>query len=118
MFNRSTHFHLSFSFLLSWYHGPISRDEAAKRLNEVAIPGAYLVRLSQSESGKLVLSFLDGLHCVHHFVISQLQGLYNIGGTVWFTSLSKLIGFYGKHSDVIGKRPERLDVPVRPAMVS
>lgn len=92
---------------------------ACKRLQAVDSPGAYLVRESSSDGGSLVLSFLDGERHIHHFrIVRNNQGQYNIGGSIWFSSLVRLVGFHTKYSSVLEKHSERLDHPVAPPTVS
>ena len=99
-----------------WYHGAIDRATACQRLERIGKPGAYLVRESRSERG-LVLSFLDRDNRFHHFMIVRRSGRYNIGGNIWFSSLSKLLGFHSKYSSVVERHSERLDVCVPPPQV-
>ena len=92
---------------------------ACQRLEEVNSPGAYLIRERTSEKDALVLSFLDCEKHVHHFKITRNgQKQYNIGGSIWFSSLARLVGFHSKYSSVVEKHSERLDHPVPPPEVS
>ena len=105
--------------LLRWYHGPIGRMLASQRLETSGSPGAYLIRESSSERGVLVLSFLDSSSRVHHFkIVCSSEGKFNIGGSVWFSSMTKLIAYHSKYSPVMENVDERLDVPVSPPSVS
>ena len=78
-------------------------------------PGSYLIRKSDNLH---VLSFLDREDRCHHFKIVERNGRFNIGGSVWFSSLTKLVGFHSKYSSVVEKHSERLDYPVPPPSVS
>ena len=98
-----------------WYHGAIDRVTACQRLERVGKPGSYLVR--EGSERNLVLSFLDRDNRFHHFMIVRKAGRYNIGGNIWFSSLSKLLGFHSKYSSVVERHSERLDVCVPPPQV-
>lgn len=77
------------------------------------------MRESCSEQGAMVLSFLDGEMHIHHFrIVRNSQRQFNIGGNIWFSSLTKLVGFHTKYSSVVEKHSERLDHPVEPPVVS
>jgi len=92
---------------------------ASQRLETSGSSGAYLIRESSSERGVLVLSFLDSSSRVHHFkIVHSAEGKFNIGGSVWFSSMTKLIAYHSKYSPVMENVDERLDVPVCPPSVS
>ncbi len=90
---------------------------ACLRLQGVAKPGAYLVRLSESDPGNYVLSFLDKQLRVFNYKIGCKNGQYNASGQSkrWFPSLQNLIGYYTRHSTV--KQNQHLDIPVPPPKV-
>jgi hypothetical protein len=47
--------------LVSWFHGPMSRRESDERLRDKP-PGAFLVRLSESQPNKFSLSYVTRSH--------------------------------------------------------
>lgn len=97
-----------------WFHGRTSRSVACQRLEEDGRAGAYLIRESESARGNFVLSFMDSETRVHHFKISCKLGRYNIGGSIWFSSLQNLVGYHMKYSSVVEKHSERLEFPIPP----
>ena len=99
-----------------WFHGAIGRSTACIRLDQDGRPGAYLIRLS-ADHGKFALSLLDGNRRVHHFRIRVRNGRFNLGGSLWFSSLEKLVGYHTRYSALMEKHTERLDYPVPPPEV-
>ena len=97
-----------------WYHGNISRQESYERLQNMAEPGAYLVRDSTNQPGDYAIAYLSKHRQIHHFKINSVCGDYYIGGRQ-FSSLVDLIGYYTNCSCILEN--ERLEVPVMPPMV-
>lgn len=97
----------------SWYHGNISRQESYERLQNMAEPGAYLVRDSTNQPGDYAIAYLSKHRQIHHFKINSVCGDYYIGGRQ-FSSLVDLIGYYTNCSCILEN--ERLEVPVMPPM--
>ncbi len=78
-----------------------------------------MIRESCNIQGSLVLSFLDRDRHIHHFkIVKNANKQYNIGGNIWFSSLSRLVGFHSRYGSVVEKYSEKLDVPVPPPSVS
>ena len=79
-----------------WYHGDISWEDAEERLN-AQDSDCFLVRKSQSQPGKYVLSVSYG-GVVNHFPVCKEDQHYEVEGTENpFTSLSELVAFYKNH---------------------
>ncbi|XP_023933304.1 ras GTPase-activating protein 1 [Lingula anatina] len=93
-----------------WYHGRLDRQTAEDRLRTKGENGSYLIRESERKHGQYVLSFL-GETGINHFRITAMCGDYYIGGRQ-FDSLSDLIGYYTKVSDLL--KGERLKMPIPP----
>ena len=76
-----------------WYHGDISRNVAEKRL-KAEDTDCFLVRKSQSQKGKFVLSvYFD--EAMDHFMIHTENECYEVDGSQKsFDSLQKLVEFY------------------------
>lgn len=77
----------------AWYHGNISWTVAEERLNALR-SDCYLVRKSQSEKGKYILSVRYGRFIKHHPI--RVQGeRYEVEGTKkQFSTLKQLIAYY------------------------
>ena len=79
-----------------WYHGDISCDVAEERLTALDSDN-FLVRKSQSQPGKYVLSVSYG-KAMKHFMIRKENQRYEVEGAERiFSSLQELVAFYNEH---------------------
>ena len=79
-----------------WYHGDISFDVAEERLTALDSDN-FLVRKSQSQPGKYVLSVSYG-KAMKHFMIRKENQCYQVEGAERiFSSLQELVAFYNVH---------------------
>ena len=84
-----------------WYHGNISCDVAEERLN-AQDSDHFLVRKSQSQPGKYVLTVRYG-KTTKHFMVREENQCYEVEGSERiFSSLQELIAFYKKHYLTVG----------------
>ena len=94
-----------------WYHGDISWKVAEERLNVLG-SDCYLVRKSQSEEGKYILSVRYGGVIKHHPICVQDQR-YEVEKTKkQFRSLQQLVAYYKKHP--FSTEWEMLTIPCSP----
>ena len=76
-----------------WYHGDISWRVAEERLNKQD-SDCFLVRKSQHQEGKLVISVKYGRVIKHHTVLTKYP-YYEVEGTEKrFSSMDELIAYY------------------------
>ena len=79
-----------------WYHGDIPWQVAKERLNKQK-SDCFLVRKSQSQPGKYIISVRYGGEVKHHIVRKENQH-YEVEGTKKpFDSISKLVSHYKTH---------------------
>ena len=80
-----------------WYHGDISRKVAEERLI-AEDSDCFLVRKSQSQEGKIVLSVYYR-EAIKHFIIHTGNECYEVDGSQnTFKSLQELVEYYQKNS--------------------
>ena len=77
----------------TWYHGNISRMVAKERLN-AQDSDCFLVRMSQSQLGKYVISVRYGEDIKHHMVCEENQFYKVEERTKRFQSLNELVAYY------------------------
>jgi len=79
-----------------WYHGQLSGRESEKALRDRGTHGSFLVRESQSQPGRFVLT----VRCkteVTHIIIRNVDGNYDVGGGAQFRDLTSLVDHYRKN---------------------
>ena len=96
-----------------WYHGDISWKVAEKRLNALG-SDCYLVRKSQSEEGKYILSVRYGESgFIKHHPICVQDERYEVEGTKkQFSTLKQLIAYYKQRH--LSTEWEKLVTPCSP----
>ncbi|XP_051893812.1 tyrosine-protein kinase ZAP-70 [Pristis pectinata] len=101
---------------MGWYHGPINRDEAERRLYLGAQPdGKFLLRQRQ-ESGTYALSLLYGKTPYHYRIDLDKSGKFAIPEGSKFDTLWQLVEYLKIKSDgVINVLREACNNPNQPA---
>ncbi|MBN3287648.1 SRMS kinase, partial [Polyodon spathula] len=86
-----------------WYFGNVSRKDAEKLLmSPVNKPGAYLVRISESNSDEYSLSVRNETQPNHFRIYRTHTGDYYIAQNKHFPSLDELINYYQSHWKSLG----------------
>lgn len=93
----------------SWYHGNISKDDAAELLCKEGDVGSFLIRNSDKNPGDYSLSF-RGPNKIQRFRVQRFQRQYMMGGR-YYNSLDDIIEHYRKEEIIDG---HYLVVPIEP----
>ncbi|XP_033127219.1 ras GTPase-activating protein 1-like [Anneissia japonica] len=92
-----------------WFHGGITKEEAAELLLKDGDIGSFIIRNSDKNPGDYSLSF-RGQDVIQRFRIQKLQEQYMMGGR-YYNSLDEIVEHYMKEEIVDG---HTLTEPVRP----
>jgi len=81
---------------ISWFHGPLARDEAEKLVSELGVDGGFLVRESLTSPGDFVLTVLRDKEVVHYQLLRHGEDAFFSLGKLLIVFVYRVFGVFAK----------------------